>query len=656
MRRVVVKVKEDHLQRLSKVKKPILAVAELMWNALDADASQVRVVFDRNSLGGVQSIRVIDNGLGIKHDEAIKAFESLGGSWKQRVQTTRHNKRLLHGKAGKGRFRAFSLGNLVEWRSTFDDNGGKASFSIRGCGDHLGTFEIDEPKAAARTAVGTEVTIDNIARNMPSLSGEEAILEITEYFALYLKAYKYIEVYYDGARIDPDTITDRSKDIDLGIIQLSEGQTVAAVLTVIEWKRPMERALYLCDKDGFCLQKTTPRIQAPGFTFTAYLKCERIRQLDEDGLLELEDMVPDLQLIIDKGREELRNYFRQRAAHDAALLVADWKAQEVYPYKGEPSSVIERAEREVFDVCALSVNEYLPEFDTSPAKSKRFAFSLLKEALSESPQVLQQIMTDLLDLSKEKQEDLAKLLKRTTLSSIISASKTVADRLNFIGGLEMLVFDPESKEKLLERSQLHRILAEQTWIFGEQFHLTVDDRSLTEVLRQHVKLLGRDDLVTDPVLLEDGSPGIVDLMLSRTIPTADPAKREHLVIELKRPKVAIDSRAEMQIRDYATAVALDPRFRDTDTKWVFWVVSDDVTESVRRAATQPNRPSGILQQGENPCYEIWVKTWGQIVLSGKARLQFFQDKLQYQADQDSALEYLREMHRKYLPDVLLKRD
>jgi hypothetical protein len=44
MKTLTVKVEGDHLRTLSHAKKPILAVAELIWNGLDADAQEVSVL------------------------------------------------------------------------------------------------------------------------------------------------------------------------------------------------------------------------------------------------------------------------------------------------------------------------------------------------------------------------------------------------------------------------------------------------------------------------------------------------------------------------------------------------------------------------------------------------------------------------------------
>jgi hypothetical protein len=348
---------------------------------------------------------------------------------------------------------------------------------------------------------------------------------------------------------------------------------------------------------------------------------------------------------LETSKDALREHFRKRGAEVTANVVEQWKKEKLYPFEGEADDIIEETERQVFDVLALNLNTYLPDFERADPKNKKLALQLLKQALEKDPTALQAILEDVLNLPHEKQEELAAL----TLSAIINASKVVADRLNFLAGLEILIFEPESKKALLERRQLHRILANETWIFGEEFNLTVDDKSLNDVLAKHLHMLGQRSDDAEAVTREDGSTGIVDLMLSRVVPQPKSEEREHLVIELKRPAKKIDSDVASQIESYAFAVAEDERFKDTKTKWVFWVVSNEMTDAVRRKARQKNRPEGILFEDEENRITVWVWTWGQIIESARSRLQFFKEKLEYSADHDSGLEYLRKTHDKYLP-------
>ena len=64
MKRITVEVREDHLENLAQTK-PILALAELIWNALDAEATETRVEFVENEMQGLETIRVVDNGHGL---------------------------------------------------------------------------------------------------------------------------------------------------------------------------------------------------------------------------------------------------------------------------------------------------------------------------------------------------------------------------------------------------------------------------------------------------------------------------------------------------------------------------------------------------------------------------------------------------------------
>ena len=114
--------------------------------------------------------------------------------------------------------------------------------------------------------------------------------------------------------------------------------------------------------------------------------------------------------------------------------------------------------------------------------------------------------------------------------------KEVGDGIEFINGLNALLFDKLTKKKMLERKQWHRILAGQTWIFGEEWSLTGDDERLTEVLKKYLEKLGLDvDLAGHkPVLRGDGTDGIPDLVLGRRLETRQ-NHFEHLIVELKRP-------------------------------------------------------------------------------------------------------------------------
>jgi hypothetical protein len=342
-------------------------------------------------------------------------------------------------------------------------------------------------------------------------------------------------------------------------------------------------------------------------------------------------------------------------AEEAVNLVEGWKREKVYPFVGEPQNFIEQTERQIFDVVALSLNTYLPDFESADPKSKQLSLRLLKHTLEDSPTTVRKILQDVLDLPAEKQDEFAQLLERTSLSAIISASKAVADRLDFLKGLEMLVFDPENKKTLLERQQLQHILKDHTWIFGEEFHLSVDDQSLTEVLKKHLEKLGRPTVDPDPVVRPDGSEGIVDLMLSRLIPQTRQEHREHLIVELKRPSQPISNEIISQIRSYAFAVAEDERFRDVSTRWIFWAVSNTMTAGARKEARQANRPDGLLFESDGEIrIEVWAKSWGEIIDSCRARLQYFQQHLKYGVTDDSALEYLRKTHEKYLPESMTK--
>lgn len=334
-----------------------------------------------------------------------------------------------------------------------------------------------------------------------------------------------------------------------------------------------------------------------------------------------------------------------------------WKKDKIYPFQEETTSPIEVAERQVFDVVATKVAESLPSFDESDKESKAFQLRMLRHAVERGPEELQTVITEVLNLPKTQLDQLSEILKDVSLAGVISASKLVTDRLKFIAGLEHLLFDEDHKKTLKERSQPHKMIAENTWLFGQEFSVSVNDRSLTEVLKKHIAKSGKNIPIDEPVLRIDGSVGIVDLMLSRSIPCNREDEIEHLVVELKAPKVKIGEKECSQIESYAFAVIEDERFTSLSAKWDFWIISNEMDAYAHRKTTQDGRPKGVLhRETDSANVTIWVKTWSQIIRENKHRLEFVREKLNYEIDRNDALQHLRDNYSQFIKGVVVEND
>jgi hypothetical protein len=646
-----VEVQSDFLEKITRAQ-PIQALAEFIWNSLDADATAVDVKIEHNDLGAMSQIIVRDNGTGIEFLKAPELFKKLGGSWKRSGATTRKEGRFLHGQDGRGRFKAFALGQVAEWHVNYQKGKSLSTFKVRMTATNMKEVVIsDEDEAPSGNQLGVTLTISEVHKDYRSLTSEPGLQELTEIFALYLADYKDVSIIVESTRIDPAKVIASKGTVSLNDL-VDDGTVYPVRLEIIEWRSATNRALYLCNDKGFPLSQVERRFHIGSFQFSAYLKSEYISKLQKEGTLEVAEMSPVIVRVVDEAQQTIKDYFRNRTAQEARTVVEEWKEEKVYPYEGEAVTHIEQVERQVFDIVAVNVAQYLPDFSTTPTKNKALHLRLLRQAIEKSPEELQLILGEVLKLPKRKQEELAELLRDVSLSAIISSAKIVADRLNFLTGLEAILFDPDNKKRLKERSQLHRIIAQNCWLFGEEYNLSVDDKSLTEVLRKHRKLLGDDTAIDEPVKHVSKERGIVDLMLSRAIRQHKADELTHLVVELKAPKVKINEKEITQTEKYAISVMKDERFRSVNTTWVFWAISDDYGEYAEYRMKKITGNNGKLHEAEN--VSIWVKTWAQVLDDNRARMQFFQERLEYEADKGAALEHLQERYAKFLQGVLVE--
>jgi hypothetical protein len=234
METLTIEVAQDHIDRIANARKPVLGLVELIWNSVDADATEVKVYLNRNTMDSIDTIQVVDNGLGITMADAQAGFGHLGGSWKQFEKQTRHDKRILHGKQGQGRFRAYALCERAEWDTVYLDNGSLKQFKIVGDTFNKRQFTVSDEKPSTAQHTGTTVTLSNLIRQQGSLHPDRAIAELNKVLALYLKQYPQVRVSYDGTLVDPSALIENLTNYTLPPFRTEEEVDYLAELTIIE--------------------------------------------------------------------------------------------------------------------------------------------------------------------------------------------------------------------------------------------------------------------------------------------------------------------------------------------------------------------------------------------------------------------------------------
>ncbi len=408
MKVITVEVREDHLENLARTK-PILALAELIWNALDAEATETRVEFVENELQGLDAIRIVDNGHGLHYEDAFLVFRNLGGSWKRNGYRTQEHRRRLHGKFGKGRFRAFSLGNNVQWHSVYRDGRDGFSFTISGSAANLGEFQVSDQKGKVTAPTGMTVEITQVNESANLLRGVKAMEEITNIFALYLRQYPGTHIIYDGTPLDSVNAERRFSRYELEPMVMENGEKVTCEMEVVEWNLPGKRGLVLCDENGFMRVDAQPRLYFRGFSYTAYLKSAHIALLDNEGLLETGEMHPDLRMLLDAARACLREHFALREAEDAQDILAYWKEIGLYPYESMARDEVEANEQRIFDIYATHLDRIFTDFSSAPPRMKRLVLRMVQELVHADPIRVATIMDELITFPEEMEEKIMEL-------------------------------------------------------------------------------------------------------------------------------------------------------------------------------------------------------------------------------------------------------
>ena len=636
---------------------PKTAVKELIWNALDADATEIEVMFESDGdpkYPRITSVIVKDNGNGIPYEQVEELFGNFGCSNKTNTYKSPAG-RVYHGKHGQGRYKSFAIGCYVKWTTIYlCEDGQKYQYDIHiDSSERLkANFSRNKIPVDISIHTGTTVEVYGITSDksgaISRLSNYDDILpDLISTFATYLIAYKNISLIYEGRAIKPESYINDIFNETIEFVDENE-EVFRASVTVINWNSINLSNIYFCGEDGVVFdEKELSILQKESMSL--HIMSAYYQKMHLENTLNMGELDPVFSSLLDLAKDFLRQCIKENYLTDAEDEIRQIKTTKIYPYEDQPKSEVERVEREVFDILAIEVNKVVPDLRKANQSTKKLTYKLIQEAVRTNPSSIKRILSEVFDLTKEQQDNLAEMLSYTTLPAIIDTAKTIGDRLTFIYMLEEMVYNDSIGKPIKERSQFHKILLKELWVFGEKYFLGTSDKSLKNVLLKHIKCLGREDLIPNiPPEATENLSAIPDICLFNQT-CIGYEMLENLVIELKKPTLTLGKNELDQIENYAITVSANPIFAKDSTKWNFILIGKDFNDYVKEKLKNKVLGTGNLYNTDT--VSVSVLKWSDVIQENKFKYEHLREKLNFQLsdDPDIAVDYLLKKHAELFP-------
>jgi len=310
-------------------------------------------------------------------------------------------------------------------------------------------------------------------------------------------------------------------------------------------------------------------------------------------------------------------------------FIADLEKDPSYPASFE--SPISGARELLFQKIAYLVEDEYKLLDKDQ-RIRGLFYSLIDRSLASGH--VEEVFGKVVQLSDANMEKFHQLLEKTELENVIEFASAVARKLEFIDLLHELIYG-EVSAVLRERSQLHKIVERELWLFGEAYNGTPhlwSDRKMGNILRElRERYLVYEPTVADENLLEgvEGLDNITDLfILNEKI--LDNEHREVMVVELKSPRCAIGRKELQQIDEYAFTVESYPGLPKENIQYKFVLISSRLTpyaKSKMRSAREKYHQPFLYDRKPGKNIEVYVMEWSELMELNKRKLGYLSAKL-----------------------------
>lgn len=639
-------ITEEAIKRLFK-NPAIVALSEAIWNAIDAEAKNISINFQKNMSEVIEKIIIKDDGEGIHRKKFDEYFLQYQKSWKAESDKN------YHGKNGEGRFKLMAIAKHIEWKTSyFSEDKNYKQYTIIADKNRPKSFEVTDEEDS--TIAGTTVTLSYLEDKAQELNTESCQFDLIAIFALYLKKDPLLHIELNGQKLNPSDFIFQEKN---GLLNFKiDEQNIDIKYTFIGWNESFKfndnkHAFFFDNNNNYILEKPSG-VQGNFVKHSVFLNSDYFKIFD--GLHEeWNDKIGKIRGLYKK---ELLNFLYEIRKKQSTEFYQTFKNNKTfYPFNPrEEVNEENEALKDIFDVCAFKLLEQDPQLLKNKNHSISMLFKLLKKVI-EYEEDVSLIVAEVLELDEETTHKFISLLDSTSLPALITYYEEVVRKLTFLDVLEELVHDEKYKKKLKERSQLHKIIEKETWIFGNEFEKKVgaSDKALTAVIKENLTINEVNPMELEKVLeqfkkdkKEDSLLRLIpDLYMWNDYRVNDSKIVKNLIVELKAPRVKIGDEEISQIQDQRKAIQRNTRYKvANENQWVFYILSSEIKSEV---STEFSGEDNDILYDKDPNFLVYCKTWDEIIRKSKTSLSKQKEELSIkikEARKDNLL-------NRYLDDV-----
>lgn len=594
-------------------------LGEYIWNGFDAGASIVEVNTIKNSLGGIEEIEIIDNGSGINYNDLSKTFKRVLDSEK----INKYYNDNIHGSKGRGRFAFINFAESAIWETVYKDEEKKANLK----------YKIIMDKNSAQQFKTTDQTkYENVSYTKVTLSGINSLKKLnpnskkfTEFlnknFAsfLYLNKEKKYKIIINGVEFD------YMKTIDSEVSESMEYELNNFKFEVhfIKWVGRIDEDYYFYFRNNKNEQIykcfTSFNKKSMVFPHSVYVKSkyfdnfEEINNSNSDSFLtkfnqKNETFKKLYNELIDVLNKKIKDYIKTKAPIKIEKLEKDGA------FPDFKNTRYDQLRKDDLKVVLTELYVIEPKIlDGNPKQQKTIVGFLNLLLESDEREGIINIMDNINNLSFEERQNLNQLLQKTTLSRIIRTVSMIQNRLDVIETLKTLVYDLEVFTN--ERDHIQKIIEDNYWLFGENYHLVSADKNFEVLLSKYIyRLEGYKD---EEKYLKDNPQRLrrpdIFMCRSQSLNFENSTQgEENIIVELKAPKVVLNIEIYRQVEDYMRLIIKEPRFNSKLRRWKFIMVGKSVDDDIRILYENvKDKGQNFLVKGGKD-FEIYAMTWDDV--------------------------------------------